>query len=256
MQKPVVVIGIGELGSVFARGFLKLGHPVYPILRRMHLASSAERIPAPEVVLVTVAKDDLHPLLKNIPDLWRDRLALLQNELLPRDWLAHALPQPTVIIVRFEKKRGSVVKVGLESTVYGPQAELIESVFAALDLPVRRLKDAEELLFELVSKNLYILTINIAGLVVGGTVGELWGQHQDLAREVAQDVLDIQTWLTGIELPRERLVQSMSEAFEAVPDQRCLGRVAQLRLEKAIQQAEEAGLEVPRLRKIQAGMDG
>ncbi len=28
MKKTVVVVGLGELGSVFARGFLRLGHPV------------------------------------------------------------------------------------------------------------------------------------------------------------------------------------------------------------------------------------
>lgn len=30
MNKAVVIIGIGELGRVFARGFLRLGYPVYP----------------------------------------------------------------------------------------------------------------------------------------------------------------------------------------------------------------------------------
>jgi prephenate dehydrogenase len=29
MKKPIIVLGIGELGSVFARAFLKNNHPVY-----------------------------------------------------------------------------------------------------------------------------------------------------------------------------------------------------------------------------------
>lgn len=33
MKPPVVVIGIGEMGGVFARGYLKNGHPVYPVTR-------------------------------------------------------------------------------------------------------------------------------------------------------------------------------------------------------------------------------
>jgi prephenate dehydrogenase len=33
MKKPIIVLGIGELGSVFARAFLKNNHPVYPITR-------------------------------------------------------------------------------------------------------------------------------------------------------------------------------------------------------------------------------
>ena len=33
MKNPIVVLGIGELGSVFARAFLKNNHAVYPITR-------------------------------------------------------------------------------------------------------------------------------------------------------------------------------------------------------------------------------
>jgi prephenate dehydrogenase len=33
MKKPIIVLGIGELGSVFARAFLKNNCPVYPITR-------------------------------------------------------------------------------------------------------------------------------------------------------------------------------------------------------------------------------
>ena len=47
MKKPIVVLGIGELGSVFARAFLKNNHAVYPITRstdinelKAHFASS------------------------------------------------------------------------------------------------------------------------------------------------------------------------------------------------------------------------
>ena len=33
MKSPVVLIGIGEMGGVFARGFLRAGYPVYPATR-------------------------------------------------------------------------------------------------------------------------------------------------------------------------------------------------------------------------------
>ena len=38
MSKIIVIIGMGELGELFVRGFLKLGHPVYPVLRNMQLS--------------------------------------------------------------------------------------------------------------------------------------------------------------------------------------------------------------------------
>ena len=34
MKSPVVLIGIGEMGAVFARGFLRAGYPVYPVTRQ------------------------------------------------------------------------------------------------------------------------------------------------------------------------------------------------------------------------------
>ena len=33
MKKPVVIIGIGEIGGVFARGLLRAGYPLVPVNR-------------------------------------------------------------------------------------------------------------------------------------------------------------------------------------------------------------------------------
>src|SRR5512143_501692 len=106
MKEPVVVIGIGEMAGVFTRGFLKCGYPVFPLLRGDDMNAEARALVTPALVLVSVGENDLHPVLEQIPQAWRDRLGLLQNELLPRDWLAHQLINPTVISVWFEKKKG------------------------------------------------------------------------------------------------------------------------------------------------------
>ena len=250
MKQPVVVIGIGELGSVFARGLLRSGHPVYPITRNMDMAKEAKKIPNPELVLLSVAENDLHPSLEHIPVIWRDKLCLLQNELLPRDWHAHTINDPTLVVVWFEKKKGQDVKVLLPSPIYGPNADSIESALVALDIPARCLAKNDELLFELVRKNVYILTINIAGLMSNGTVSELWRDHQGLAREIADEVISIQEWLTDEELPRDRLIEGMLEAFAGDPEHKCLGRTALPRLQRALRHADETGLAVPTLRKI------
>ena len=48
MQKaPVVVIGLGEMGSVFARGLLRLGHPVFPVVRSTDIHALAAQLPEP-----------------------------------------------------------------------------------------------------------------------------------------------------------------------------------------------------------------
>ena len=68
MKRPVVIVGMGELGELFASGFLKLGHPVYPVIRDMAMASMASTIPEPELVLVTVGENDLHAVMESVPE--------------------------------------------------------------------------------------------------------------------------------------------------------------------------------------------
>jgi hypothetical protein len=253
MKNPIVLLGVGEMGGVFARGCLRAGHPVYPVTRSTVLEEAARQIPEPELVLVAVAEGDLKPVLAAMPAAWADRLCLLQNELLPADW--EGRDQPTVISVWFEKKPGRDVKVIIPSPVFGPKAALVARALEAIDIPVRILADPERLLFELVVKNLYILTSNIAGMRVGGTVGELMTHHPHLTRDLAEDVMDIQEALTGRSFDRGGLFEAMLGAFRGDPDHRCTGRSAPARLARALVRADAHGLEVPTLRDI-AGEPG
>ena len=252
MNKAVVVIGVGEIGSVFARGFMRLGYPIVPVTRDMDMAIVATDVSEPEMVVVAVAEKDLHATLAQLPDTWSDRLVLLQNELLPRDWAQHGLTDPTVISVWFEKKKGMDSKVVIASPVYGEHAELLKEALESLDIPVGVVASEEALLFELVLKNLYILTTNIAGLESGGNVRELWLEHHELACEVAGDVLDIQEYLIGEEVDRTALIEGMLKAFDGDPEHGCMGRSAPARLERALRIADEAELDVPTLRRISA----
>ncbi len=250
MNKPVVIIGMGEMGGVFARGFLRSGYPVYPVTRVMNITEVANQINDPELVVVAVAENDLHAVLENIPDHWRDRLLLLQNELLPDDWKRHGLKNPGVISVWFEKKKGQDARVIIPSPVFGPGATLLRDALAAIDIPCSCLDSEDELLFELVVKNLYILTSNIAGLETGGSVGELWRDHRTVAEVVAQDVIQLQQALTGKNFDHDELIAAMLRAFDGDPDHKCMGRSAPARLARALQLAQEKGIDVPTLRGI------
>lgn len=252
MKSPVILIGIGEMGSVFARGLLRSGHPVYPVSRHDNLTEIAQQLPSPELVVVAVAENDLHPVLEAIPPAWQGRLCLLQNELLPGDWQQYGFIKPTVISVWFEKKKGQDVKVLIPSPVFGPAAELLETSLGNLDIPVQILTSEDELLFELVLKNVYIVTTNCAGLLTGGTVSELWENHRELAETVAGEVIQIQAALTGQDFDAEALLTGMLKAFAGDPDHGCMGRSAPARLARALQQADAAGLVVSRLREIAA----
>jgi ketopantoate reductase len=252
MKAPVVLIGIGEMGGVFARGLLRAGHPVFPAPRGSDLAAISRQLPAPELVLAAVAENDLPAVLEHLPSAWFPRIALLQNELLPSDWQHYGITHPTVISVWFEKKAGQDVKILLPSPVYGPGAELLRDSLHTIGIPARLLADESELLFELVLKNVYIVTTNCAGLAAGGTVSDLWANHRELAEGVAREVIRIQAALVGQDLPADELIEGMLTAFAGDPDHRCTGRSAPARLARALRQADDAGLEVPRLRQIAA----
>ena len=250
MKSPVVIIGIGEIGSVFARGFLRLGHPVVPVTRDMDMADVAVEVEAPVMVVVAVAEKDLHHTLATLPAAWTDKVVLLQNELLPRDWQQHGLLNPTVISVWFEKKKGMDSKVLIASPAYGQFADMLKEALACVDIPVDVVGNDEALLLELVMKNLYILTTNIAGLQVGGNVRELWMNHNELACKVAGDILDIQEALVGREFNRKTLIEGMLKAFDGDPEHGCMGRSAPARLQRALKVAAELNVEVVTLQHI------
>jgi len=254
MKQSVVIIGLGEMGGVFARGFLKAGYPVYPIGRQDDPHELAKSLPNPALVLLAVGEKDLALSMQNIPETWRTKLVLLQNELLPRDWQDEDITSPTVISVWFEKKPGQDFKVLVPSPVFGPQADTIDQALSSLDIPVHIVKDSDELLFELVRKNLYILTTNICGLQTGGTVKELWDDHAILMNKVFDDVLEIQQNLTAEAFDRDHLLSAVLMAFEGDPAHQCMGRSAPARLERALDIAQQYGLEVPELKRIQASL--
>jgi hypothetical protein len=250
---PVALIGVGEMGGVFARAFLRLGHPVQPVLRSSPIDEIAARLEDPLLALGTVGEADLPAAMAALPDPWRARAGLIQNELLPRDWQSAGLIDPTVAVVWFEKKQGRDVKVIIPSPVAGPAAASVKEALATLDIPAVVVDDRDALEHELIRKNLYILTANIAGIVTGGTVGELWADHRRLASAVAAEVLEIQSYLVGHDLDGDRLVAGMVEAFEADPDHGATGRSAPKRLSRALSHAGEAGIETPWLTAIQHG---
>lgn len=232
------------MGATFAHGLLRTGHTVHPVTRGLAMADVAQAVASPQLVLIAVGEAALPGVLAEMPAPWRDRLGLLQNELLPVDYADQV--EPTVAVVWFEKKKKKPLHPILSTPIAGPGAARLVAALEAIDLPAHTV-EAETLLFELVRKNLYILTANAAGLEVGGTVGALWTQHRSLAEGVARDVLRLQAHRAGQALPTERLLEGLAEAFAADPDHGCRGRSAPARLRRALDYGSAAGLAIPAL---------
>jgi len=250
--QPVAIIGIGQLGGVFARAFLHAGHPVYPVTRGMDINAALNDVPGPLLTLLSVTEKDLPGVLTQLSPQHYHTVGLLQNELLPDLWISRGIPAPTVISVWFEKKKGMDVNPLRPSPVFGPQQDLMADALEGIGLPCQRLANADELLFELVVKNVFVYTINICGLKTGGTTGTLWSEHSDLARRVADEVADLQEALTGGSFDRDGLMKGVASGINGDPEHHCMGRSAPARLERFIDMADQAGIEAETIRSIQA----
>ena len=102
-------------------------------------------------------------------------------------------------------------------------------------------------------KNVFVFTINIAGLMLaeGTTTSVLWEKHQKLARDVANEVIDVQEFLTGRKFAREELIEGFLAGVEGDPHHKCKGRAAAGRLTRMVELADEAGLKIQTIRDIQ-----
>ncbi|KTG16109.1 MULTISPECIES: hypothetical protein [unclassified Guyparkeria] len=250
------LIGAGEIGGVLAHGLLKTGHPVFPIGRDTDIATALAAKPDLDGLLVAVGEKDLQPVLEQIPSVWFNRLVLIQNELLPEDWRKHGIETPTVASIWFEKKPGKPVKPLVSSPVHGPKADGLVAAMQSLDIPAHRVTDSDAMLEELVIKNVYILTTNIAGLETGGDVEDLWNNHQQLARNIAADVISLQEAKVGKAFDHQRLIDGMVKGFDGDPQHQCMGRSAPQRMARALSQAEELNVDMPHIADVAAKQAG
>lgn len=255
MSEHIVVVGMGQLGAVFAEGFLRTGHSVTPVLRGGDVAHACEQT-RPEAVLVATGEDDLGDVLTRLPASVRDRALLIQNELRPEKWQQHHL-EPTLGIVWFEKRKGKQPNVVLPTVLFGKQTALLEEALTALELPHRTIHTNEELAHELVLKNLYILGLNLAGLRVGGVAKELLTIHRAFFDDVIGEILPLEGALldtvppfSSAMLDKTRLLKDLERAILADPEHSCSGRSAPRRLERTLKDAERLSMKTPILRQL------
>lgn len=257
MKAPIFVIGLGQLGVAFSEGFLKLGYPVVPILRGESLDSALSHHRTPELILVAVGEDDLAQVLEQVPEELHDSLVLVQNELRPATWMPYlSNVLPSVVIVWFEKKQGSVAQVVLPSVVFGAKRELCMAALNKMQLPAREIASASDLSHELAVKNLYILGLNLAGLVTQGQAGELLGEHSDFFATITNELTELeqaalmsspQSAFSQITLNCSALQSDLRAAILADPAHGCKGRSAPRRLARTLALASELSVSVPHI---------
>ena len=89
MSKEVIIVGLGEMGGVFARGLLRSGYTVIPANRDTDLSQMAGI--QPRAVVIAVGEKDLHQTIQSVPEGWKDGDAQKDCRLPPRS-REHRMP--------------------------------------------------------------------------------------------------------------------------------------------------------------------
>lgn len=162
-MNSVVVVGLGQLGRLFAEALSASGVVVVPVLRGQQIAAAVGALAAPpDLVLLAVGERDLDDALAGVPAALKDRVGLLQND------LCLAEPQvpgaPTVAVVWIERKHAKAPRALAPTPIGGPHAALLVRALATIGLPAIVVDDTE-LATALVTKNVFIAVTNLAGFV-------------------------------------------------------------------------------------------
>jgi hypothetical protein len=212
----------------------------------------------PRLVVIATGEDDQQAALSRVPPALRNATVLIQNELRPDQWQAQGVTFPTVGIIWFEKKAGKLPHEVLKSVVSGPHARVLAGAIEQVGLGVRQVDGEAKLAHELIVKNLYILGLNLTGLVHSGRAGELLTRHRDTFEPVLDDLIELESSMIrsaggafeSVPIDRARLVVDLTRAIEADPQHGCAGRSAPRRLERTLAHADRQGLAVPHLRAL------
>jgi hypothetical protein len=245
-----LIVGMGELGGVFALGLLRRGISIVPVLRTTTTESVVERCKEPALCVITVGEEELSTVLDSWLRRYSDRWVLVQNELRPSEWERRGLPTPTVAIVWFEKKPGRDVRALVSTPVFGPHAAIIVNALSSLGLPAHVETDTERLVLELALKNLYILSMNFGGLVHDADVGTLWCDHRPLVEQICGELLELESAQMQRALPALSLKIELERIISADPRHAARGRSARLRLARTLATARRLGLLTPTLDEI------
>lgn len=248
--ESAIIVGMGELGSVFALALLRRGVTIVPVLRSTPPEALVAERREPGLCVITVGEEALGGVLDGGLRRYSDRWVLVQNELRPSEWERRGIATPTVAIVWFEKKPGRDVRALVSTPVFGPKASIVVSALSGLGLPAHLETDPERLVFEMALKNLYILSMNFAGLLQDTDVGTLWHQHQPLLAQICNEVIELESAQMQRALPASSLKIELERIIAADPRHVAAGRSARNRLARTTATARRLGISTPTLDEI------
>jgi hypothetical protein len=243
-RKSAAIVGMGQLGRALGEGLLITGFTVTGFKRSdIDYSTFSET----ELAVVATGEDDLEPVLDRLPESWRKgRLVLLQNELLPTQWKPHEVEDPTILVVWFSKKPGQPIREYRSSPVWGPKALEIRDALEALDLTAEILPDWEATMFELITKNAYIWTQNIAALYIADPVAEkVILEHQAFLDDLIAETVAIQERAAGVTVDLKKVQEQVKSSIARDGSRKLGGRTAPRRLERLMALGKRLSFEMP-----------
>lgn len=245
--KDLVLVGVGQLGTLFGEGALAAGRRVTPLRRDSDVERCLDDVPLGSPVLITTGEKDLPGALAGLPkDRWPD-VILVQNELFPSTWRGLGLDEPTVSVVWLSKKPGRPVEIGGPTEVYGKHAQVMAQIHEALSLPCTMLPSSDALGLALVAKYAFILAINALGLEQDITLGDWLERDQARVLAVVDDARRLAEGKLGHSTDPKRVQRKVFDAMTLLSTYPAKGRTAAERLERAREDAAALGLKLPAL---------
>jgi ketopantoate reductase len=251
-MKDLVVIGLGELGKVFAQSALSAGLRVTPVRRGDDVAGRLHGLSHETPLLVAVGEDALAQVLDALPIERRDAVILLQNELWPAVWRSRAM-QPSVVVPWVLQKTGQPRIVVGTSPAFGRHAGVIAALCAGAGLPSEVLADESALLQALAEKYAFILTINALGAFRDDLLGAFLAAEEARIEALCHEASELSAVLTGAPIDEAKCISRTRAAMAAMASVRARGRSAQMRVARALAHARDFGLAVPTLKACAAG---
>jgi ketopantoate reductase len=244
-----LVMGLGQLGQMYAGALLRLGFRVTPIVRSTARPLQLG-VPPGTPVLLAVGEEQFDDAVKELQSAqWADHLILLQNEIFPASWKQWGVENPTVMAVWTNRKNGAA-QVGLATRVSGPQADLVMRMHQALNIPCEKLTDESALNTELCAKYAFILTLNALGVAQARTVSHWMQAEPGRVRAVLNDAVALSAARVDGYVDVARASARAREALEALSNLPTLGRTALPRVERAAHAARTLQMDLPALRAL------
>lgn len=209
---PLGIVGLGRVGSVFARCAHAAGRDV----RVFERGEPVGALGGP--IVVCTRADDLEDVIARTAPAARPDLVLVQNGLLAPLLARHGLSGVTQGVLYFAATaRDGRAEPGGDSLLWGPHAGEVVAVLRAGDVPARVVPDAGDFRREAAFKLGWNAVFGLLGERFGEAVGETLARHDDLVAALCTELAPALGVAFGAEVPADALHERLVAYSSSIP---------------------------------------